>query len=506
MPVLPAGDAVRREPRAAREALPRLRHARPASSAARRSTTAPLIAELLALRAGRSARCSATPTTPSCRWCRRWPTRRSRCWTSCATWPRARGPRRARPGRAARVRARRARPARPAGLGPRLRQRAAEGARYAFSEQEVKQYFTEPKVLDGLFRIIETLFEVRDPARHARRSGTRACASIRIERAAARCRPAAASSTSTRTPAPASAAAPGWTTRATAGCAPTGAAADAGGLPGLQLRRAGVDGQPALLTHDDVTTLFHEFGHGLHHMLTQVDDLGVSGISGVEWDAVELPSQFMENFCWEWDVLRAPDRARRHRRAAAARAVRPDARRARTSRAACRRCARSSSRCSTCGCTPSRRAADARPGSCSTRCAHEVARDAAAAVQPLPATASRTSSPAATRPATTATSGPRCCRPTPGARSRKRRRRGGVLDVETGRRYRAERARGRRQPQRDGELQGLPRPRAAHRRAAAPPGPGLTRATARPRERALERGGCRPRAVRFDAPACPEIR
>ena len=50
-------------------------------------------------------------------------------------------------------------------------------------------------------------------------------------------------------------------------------------------------------------TLFHEFGHGLHHMLTQVDELGVSGISGVEWDAVELPSQFMENFCWEWDVL-----------------------------------------------------------------------------------------------------------------------------------------------------------------------------------------------------------
>ena len=67
--------------------------------------------------------------------------------------------------------------------------------------------------------------------------------------------------------------------------------------------RRRVGGQPALLTHDDVITLFHEFGHGLHHMLTQVDDLGVSGISGVEWDAVELPSQFMENFCWEWDVL-----------------------------------------------------------------------------------------------------------------------------------------------------------------------------------------------------------
>ncbi len=66
----------------------------------------------------------------------------------------------------------------------------------------------------------------------------------------------------------------------------------------------GVGGRPPLLTHDDVITLFHEFGHGLHHMLTQVNERDVSGISGVEWDAVELPSQFMENFCWEWDVLK----------------------------------------------------------------------------------------------------------------------------------------------------------------------------------------------------------
>lgn len=60
-----------------------------------------------------------------------------------------------------------------------------------------------------------------------------------------------------------------------------------------------IDDKPALLTHDEVTTLFHEFGHGLHHMLTQIDYADISGINGVEWDAVELPSQFMENWCWE---------------------------------------------------------------------------------------------------------------------------------------------------------------------------------------------------------------
>ena len=62
-------------------------------------------------------------------------------------------------------------------------------------------------------------------------------------------------------------------------------------------------GKPALFTHDEVITLFHEFGHGLHHMLTQVEVPGISGINGVPWDAVELPSQFMENWCWEPDAL-----------------------------------------------------------------------------------------------------------------------------------------------------------------------------------------------------------
>ena len=64
-----------------------------------------------------------------------------------------------------------------------------------------------------------------------------------------------------------------------------------------------VGNQPSLLTHNEVTTLFHEFGHGLHHMLTQIDASGVSGINGVAWDAVELPSQFMENWCWEREAM-----------------------------------------------------------------------------------------------------------------------------------------------------------------------------------------------------------
>jgi oligopeptidase A len=170
--------------------------------------------------------------------------------------------------------------------------------RYAFSEQEVKQYFTEPKVLDGLFRIVETLFEVdiRPDEAQVWHPSVRF---FRIERAGALVgqfyldpyarpgkRPGA------------------WMDDVRGRWArPEGRLQ----TPVAHLVcnfAAPVGGKPALLTHDDVTTLFHEFGHGLHHMLTQVDDIGVAGISGVEWDAVELPSQFMENFCWEWDVLK----------------------------------------------------------------------------------------------------------------------------------------------------------------------------------------------------------
>ncbi len=172
-------------------------------------------------------------------------------------------------------------------------------ARYAFSEQEVKQYFTAPKVMAGLFKIVETLFEVsirRDtaPVWHP------SVEFYRIERAGQKVGQ--------------------FYLDPSARAAKRGGAwmddvrarwlrPDNGTLqtPVAQLVcnfADGVDGKPPLLTHDDVTTLFHEFGHGLHHMLTQINERDVSGISGVEWDAVELPSQFMENFCWEWDVLR----------------------------------------------------------------------------------------------------------------------------------------------------------------------------------------------------------
>ncbi|MBK6321467.1 MAG: M3 family metallopeptidase [Burkholderiales bacterium] len=180
-------------------------------------------------------------------------------------------------------------------------------ARYAFSEQEVKQYFTFPKVLAGLFKIAETLFDIsihRDQAP----TWNANVEFYRIERQTAS----------------------GSTLVGQFYLDPTARTGKRGGAwmddvcarwlrPDTQQLQTPVahlvcnfaDGievngvrQPALLSHDDVTTLFHEFGHGLHHMLTQVNEHDVSGISGVEWDAVELPSQFMENFCWEWNVLR----------------------------------------------------------------------------------------------------------------------------------------------------------------------------------------------------------
>ena len=172
-------------------------------------------------------------------------------------------------------------------------------ARYSFSEQEVKQYFTAPKVLAGLFKIIETLFEVSirpdtAPVWHP------AVQFYRIERQGA-----LVGQFYLDQPARNGKRGGAWMDDVRARWMRPDTAQLQTPVAHLVCNFAeGVEGKPALLTHDDVTTLFHEFGHGLHHMLTQVDERDVSGISGVEWDAVELPSQFMENFCWEWEVLR----------------------------------------------------------------------------------------------------------------------------------------------------------------------------------------------------------
>ncbi|WP_295642029.1 M3 family metallopeptidase [uncultured Methylibium sp.] len=179
-------------------------------------------------------------------------------------------------------------------------------ARYAFSDTEVKQYFTEPKVLAGLFRIIETLFEVaiRPDSAPVWNESVRF---FRIDRTDPQGPDGARQLVGQFYLDPY--ARPGKRPGAWMDDVRGRWARPEGGLqtPVAQLVcnfAAPVNGKPALLSHDDVTTLFHEFGHGLHHMLTQVDEIGVAGISGVEWDAVELPSQFMENFCWEWEVVR----------------------------------------------------------------------------------------------------------------------------------------------------------------------------------------------------------
>ena len=172
-------------------------------------------------------------------------------------------------------------------------------ARYFFSEQDVKQYFTAPKVLAGLFKIIETLFEVtiRPDTAPVWKPGV---AFFRMERAGQ-----LVGQFYLDQPARVGKRGGAWMDDVRA----RWLRPDTGKLqtPVAHLVcnfADGVGGKPALLSHDDVTTLFHEFGHGLHHLLSQIDERDVSGISGVEWDAVELPSQFMENFCWEWDVLK----------------------------------------------------------------------------------------------------------------------------------------------------------------------------------------------------------
>ena len=175
-------------------------------------------------------------------------------------------------------------------------------AHYAFSENELKQYFPLPKVLEGLFGVIQTLFGVKIhqsdlPTWHANvqsfsvsNEDGQIVAYFYLDPYA---RPGKRGGA--------------WMDDA------RGRRELANGevqIPVAYLvcnfaPPVSVNGQlrQPTITHDDVITLFHESGHGLHHLLTQVGALGVSGINGVEWDAVELPSQFMENFCWEWEVL-----------------------------------------------------------------------------------------------------------------------------------------------------------------------------------------------------------
>ncbi|WP_347888675.1 M3 family metallopeptidase [Nitrosomonas europaea] len=184
--------------------------------------------------------------------------------------------------------------------------------RYAFSEQEVKQYFPENKVLPGMFRLVETLYGIRiSEAESARNiqcwhpdvkffdiadANGNLLGQFYLDLYA---RPGKRGGA--------------WMddaiTRRKIEVPEIGRSEIQAPVAYLTCNFSApvtIDGQlrPALFTHDEVITLFHEFGHGLHHLLTWMDELGVSGINGVEWDAVELPSQFMENFCWEWEVLR----------------------------------------------------------------------------------------------------------------------------------------------------------------------------------------------------------
>ncbi|MCM2327737.1 MAG: M3 family metallopeptidase [Lysobacter sp.] len=169
--------------------------------------------------------------------------------------------------------------------------------RYAFSEEEVKRYFPEDAVLAGLFRVVETLYGVRvrpaqAPTWHAdakffaiEDAAGALVGQFYLDLYAREAKRGGAWMADARN------------RRLVAGGVQTPVAFLTCNFSGP------VGGRPALFTHNEVITLFHEFGHGLHQLLTRVDELGVSGIAGVEWDAVELPSQFMENFCWEWDVV-----------------------------------------------------------------------------------------------------------------------------------------------------------------------------------------------------------
>ncbi len=179
----------------------------------------------------------------------------------------------------------------------RLRQ-----ARYSYSAQEVKQYFTQDKVLAGLFDVIGALYGLRverdsAPVWHPDVRFYRLVdadgalvGQFYLDLYAREGKRGGA-----------------WMDDCRNRRAGAGREAHAQ-TPLVQLVcnfGKGTAGRPATFTHNEVTTLFHEMGHGLHQLLTAIGELPVAGINGVEWDAVELPSQFMENFCWEWERVEA---------------------------------------------------------------------------------------------------------------------------------------------------------------------------------------------------------
>jgi oligopeptidase A len=171
--------------------------------------------------------------------------------------------------------------------------------RYSISQEELRPYFSLPRVLKGLFSVIERLFQVHFEPRN----------DVALWHADARYYDIINAANETiggffldpyARPNKRSGA---WMDD----CVGRKDIATGKALPVAYLvcnALPGNAGQPALLTHDDVVTLFHEFGHGLHHMLTRVRYPSIAGINGVSWDAVELPSQFLENYAWQPEVLR----------------------------------------------------------------------------------------------------------------------------------------------------------------------------------------------------------
>jgi oligopeptidase A len=174
----------------------------------------------------------------------------------------------------------------------RLRQ-----ARYDYSEQELRRYFPEPRVLEGLFSLIGQLFSVRILPDRAP-VWNPDVRFYRIESPSGELVGQFYLDLYARDHKQGGA----WQDDARSRWRREGVLQTPVSFLTCNFSRP-VGSRPALFTHDEVLTLLHEFGHGLHHLLTRVDVPAVAGIHGVEWDAVELPSQFLENFGWQWDGL-----------------------------------------------------------------------------------------------------------------------------------------------------------------------------------------------------------